>query len=123
MVVDETGAAEVIEFDSEVLARRGPDETGICSTNHFLTEELQGEAWRLGLRRYRSLQAFLRENNGRIDLQGVRQALVDVAPWLVNVQSMVFLPKKRSLYLSVGGKLPAAKQPFVYLDKEVLFGK
>jgi hypothetical protein len=123
MVVDETGAAEVIEFDSEVLARRGPDETGICSTNHFLTKELQGEAWRLGLRRYRSLQEFLRQKRGRIDLDGVREALVDVAPWLVNVQSMVFLPRKRSLYLSVGGKLPAAKQPFVYLDRELLFGK
>ena len=49
--------------------------------------------------------------------------IVDVArPAEMNVQSMIFLPRRRGLHVSKGGALPAAKQPFVHLDKKLLFG-
>jgi hypothetical protein len=125
MVVDATGAAEVVEFDQDVVARRPADQGTVCSTNHFRTEELSGkEKWGVGKNRYASLAEFLEREHGKIDVDLIRKALGDVAtPWLLNVQSMVFLPARRGLYLSKGGALPAAKQPFVHLTREVLLGR
>jgi hypothetical protein len=124
MVVDATGAAEVLEFDQEVVARRPADRGTVCSTNHFRSKELGKEGWRVGEDRYASLQEFLERERGRIDAERIRKALGDVAtPWLLNVQSMIFLPARRALHLSKGGTLPAAKQPFVLLSREVLLGR
>jgi len=125
MVVDATGAAEVIEFDQDVVARRPAAGGTVCSTNHFRTKELAGtEGWRMGEDRYANLEEFLEREHGKIDVDRIRKALGDVAtPWLLNVQSMVFLPARRALHVSKGGALPAAKQPFVHLSREVLFGR
>lgn len=125
MVVDATGAAEVVEFDQDVVARRPAERGTACSTNHFRSKVLSGkEGWRVGEDRYRSLAEFLEREHGKIDVDRIRKALGDVAtPWLLNVQSMVFLPARRALYLSKGGELPAAKQPFVHLTREVLLGR
>ncbi|MHC4819154.1 MAG: C45 family autoproteolytic acyltransferase/hydrolase [Planctomycetota bacterium] len=125
MVVDATGAAEVIEFDQDVVARRPAARGTVCSTNHFRTKELAGtEGWRAGEDRYTSLAEYLEREHGKIDVDGIRKALGDVAtPWLLNVQSMVFLPARRALHLSKGGVLPAARQPFVHLSRDVLFGR
>ncbi|MHC4954138.1 MAG: C45 family autoproteolytic acyltransferase/hydrolase [Planctomycetota bacterium] len=122
-VVDATGASEVIEYDATRMARRPANGGGVCSTNHFRSNVLEGVGWRLGVRRYATLETFLHEQHGKIDYEGVRQALRDTAkPYYLNVQSMIFLPKKRELHISVGGKLPAAAQRFVTLDKKMLFG-
>jgi len=125
MVVDATGAAEVVEFDQDVVARRPGDRGTVCSTNHFRSKELVGkEGWRVGEDRYATLAQFLEREHGKIDVDRIRKALGDVAtPWLLNVQSMVFLPARRALYLSKGGALPAARQPFVHLSREVLLGR
>ncbi|MHC4161392.1 MAG: C45 family autoproteolytic acyltransferase/hydrolase [Planctomycetota bacterium] len=125
MVVDATGAAEVVEFDQDVVARRPADRGTVCSTNHFRSKELTGkEGWRVGEDRYASLVEFLEREHGKIDVDRIRKALGDVAtPWLLNVQSMIFLPARRALYLSKGGALPAATQPFVHLPREVLLGR
>ena len=124
MVVDGTGTAEVIEFDRDTVARRAAEKGCVCSTNHFRTEALADEGFAVGVGRYDTLAEFLERERGRIDVDRIQKALADVAtPWFNNVQSMVFLPARRSLYLSVGGKLPAAKQPFVHLPRDVLFGK
>jgi hypothetical protein len=124
MVVGPDGQAEVIEWDALRVARRPARDGGICSTNHFRTEEMRGAGWTIGADRYRSLERFLAEEHGRIDAAAVQRALGDVAtPWFLNVQSMVFLPGERALSLARGGDLPAAKRPFVLLDRETLFGK
>ena len=79
--------------------------------------------FKMGVRRYGTLERFLKENHGRIDVDGVRDVLKDVAkPWFLNVQSMIFLPARRSMYLAVGDSLPMARQPFVKLSRDVLFG-
>jgi len=130
-VVDATGAAEVLEYDATRLARRPARGGGVCSTNHFRSDELKDVGWRLGMRRYETLDLLLTGGRGlaggrggkRIGYEDVRQALRDTAvPYYLNVQSMIFLPTKRALHLSVGGKLPAAAQRFTKLDRAVLFG-
>jgi len=121
-VVDADGRAEVIEFDATRLARRPASDGCVCSTNYFRSETLRGVGWRLGTGRYETLAGFLEKNHGEIDLAGVRRALRDTAtPFYLNVQSMVFLPRQRSLHLSVGGELPAADQEFVKLGGKLLF--
>jgi hypothetical protein len=124
MVVDATGAAEVIEYDPEQVVRRPGTANCVCSTNFFVSKELRELCVPVGEDRYESLEGFLERERGRIDLEAVQRALADVAePWYLNVQAMVFLPAKRSLHLSVGGTLPAAKQPYVHIPADVLFGK
>lgn len=123
MVVDATGASDVIEFDPEEVVRRPAAHGCNCSTNFFASEELRDRCLPMGKGRYESLEEFLARERGRIDLPLVKQALADVAtPFYLNIQAMVFLPAKREIHLSEGGALPAAKQPYVHLTRDVLFG-
>jgi hypothetical protein len=123
MVVDATGASEVIEFDPEVIVRRPAVHGCNCSTNFFASTELRDQCMPAGRGRYESLEEFLARERGRIDLPLVKKALEDVAtPFFLNVQAMVFLPARQEIHLSVGGALPAAKQPYVHLTRDVLFG-
>jgi hypothetical protein len=123
MVVDATGAAEVLEIDQDRVERRSAREGGVCATNHFRSEPLKDVGWPLGMGRYRSLEGYLRHEWGKIDLDGVKRALEDVAkPWFLNVQAMVFLPARGGIHLAVGPRLPAASQRYVHLRREVLFG-
>lgn len=123
MVVDPTGKAIVVEWDQDLAVARPAANGTLCSTNYFRSEKLHDVGFPIGKGRYASLEEFLERERGHIDLKKVKGALADVArPWYTNVQSMVFLPRRRTLYVSVGGALPAAKQPFVRLDRELLFG-
>ncbi|MFI5403202.1 MAG: C45 family autoproteolytic acyltransferase/hydrolase [Planctomycetota bacterium] len=124
MVVDATGASEVIEFDPEEAVRRPATNGCSCSTNFFASDELRELCIPMGKDRHKSLVAFLEREHGRIDLDLVKRALADVAnPFYLNVQAMVFLPAKQEIYLAAGAELPAAKQPYVHLTRDVLFGK
>jgi len=123
MVVDSTGAAEVLEWDQEVVARRPAEGGCACSTNHFRTEALEGTGWRLGVMRYRRLERFIEDERGSIDIAKIKNALQGVAtPWFLNVQSMIFLPAKRELHLATGDKMPMAAQRWVRIERRVLFG-
>jgi len=124
MVVDATGANEVVEFDTKTVARRPARDGCNCATNFFQTEALREVGMDLGEGRFDKLEAFLARDRGRIDVEAVRKALIEVAdPMLnLNVQSMIFLPGRRTLLLAKGDALPAARQPFVELDRTVLFG-
>jgi isopenicillin-N N-acyltransferase-like protein len=124
MVVDATGAAEAIEFDPEVIVSRPASAGCVCSTNFFVSNDLRDHCMPMGKDRYESLTDFLRRERGEIDLDLVEQALADVAtPFYMNIQAMVFLPRKREIYVAEGGDLPAAKHPYVHLSRETLFGK
>lgn len=124
MVVDATGASEVIEFDPEVAIRRPATAGCHCSTNFFASDDLRDRCMPVGKDRYESLAEFLERERGKIDLDLVKRALADVAtPFYINIQAMVFLPAKQEIYLAEGGALPAAKQPYVHLSRDVLFGK
>ncbi len=122
-VMDASGTSLVVEFDTERALTRPAEEGCVCSTNFFHSRELEGVGWTIGTNRYETLAAFVEARRGSIDLEGVKGVLADVAtPWFLNVQSMVFLPARRAIHLSVGGALPAARQPFALLDQATLFG-
>ncbi|MEM8885536.1 MAG: C45 family peptidase [Planctomycetota bacterium] len=122
-VVDAAGVSEVLEFDADRIARRPADRGAVCSTNFFVSELLRDTKWKVGTRRYETLETFLREKHGRIDVEGVRQALRDTAtPFFLNVQAMIFLPRLRALEVAVGDQLPAAHGRYVRLDRKRLFG-
>lgn len=124
MVVDATGASEVIEFDPEAVVRRPAAHGCACSTNFFASDELRDLCMPMGKERYETLADFLERERGRIDLDLVKRALEDVAtPFYLNIQSMVFLPVQREIHVSEGKDLPAAKQPYVRITREVLFGR
>ncbi|HEX5136286.1 MAG TPA: C45 family peptidase [Planctomycetota bacterium] len=124
MVVDATGASEVIEFDPEVIVRRPATNGCVCSTNFFASDDLRDRCVPWGKGRYQSLADFLDREHGRIDLDLVKKALADVAtPFYLNVQAMVFLPGKLEIHVAEGGELPAAKRPYVRLSRDVLFGE
>jgi len=123
-VVDETGAAEVIEFDPEVVRRRPATAGSVCSTNFFVSSDLRDQCMPMGTGRYEHLVEFLDRERGKIDLDLVKQALADVAtPFFLNIQAMVFLPAKREIHVAESRELPVAKGPYVRLSKELLFGK
>jgi len=122
-VVDATGAAFVIEFNPATVLRRVAEKGAVCSTNLFISDELRDLCIPVGEGRYESLTGFLEQERGEIDLAAVQSALADVAkPWYLNVQAMVFLPARRSIDLAKGDKLPAAKEPYVHLSRDLLFG-
>lgn len=124
MVVDATGASEVLEFDPEAVVRRPAAHGCACSTNFFASDELRDLCMPMGKERYETLADFLERERGRIDLDLVKRALEDVAtPFYLNIQSMVFLPVQREIHVSEGQDLPAAKQPYVRITREVLFGR
>jgi hypothetical protein len=124
MVVDATGASEVIEYDPEVAVRRSAAEGCLCSTNFFASDELREKCLPMGKERYETLTDFLARERGKIDLDGVKGALKDVAtPFFLNVQAMIFLPRRLEIHLAAGPDLPAAKAPYFRLPKDVLFGK
>ncbi len=124
MVVDATGASEVVEFDPEVAVRRPATNGCVCSTNFFASKDLRDMCLPMGKDRYENLAEFLEREHGKIDLDLVQRALADVAtPFYLNVQAMVFLPRRQEIHVAEGGDLPAAKQPYVHLTRDVLFGK
>jgi hypothetical protein len=124
MVVDATGAADAIEYDPESVVRRQAEAGCLSSTNFYVSDEMRDRCLPMGKERYETLAAFLARERGHIDLDLVKRALADVAtPFYMNVQAMVFLPARGEIHLSEGGDLPAAKQPYVRLTRDVLFGK
>ncbi len=124
MVVDTTGAAVVVEWDQQKVGTRPGTGDGLCSTNFFRSAPLKGTGAPFGLGRYNTLEKFLQERKGKIDRESIQSVLGDVAnPWWTNVQSMVFVPRKRELWLATRRALPVSKGPYAKLSAESLFGK
>ena len=123
MTMDATGASAVIEWDAGKVAVRRPDNGGLCSTNYFRSDVLKDVGTPLGLNRYDDLSEFLSRRHGRIGIDEVKAVLRKVArPWYVNVQAMIFLPRRKTMHVAVAERLPAASQPYVELDAATLFG-
>jgi len=124
MVVDGTGAAGLFETTPAGVERRRPEGGALFATNHFLG----------GLRRpvrlhpislssharCRRLGDRAKKAGGRMRLGEVIRALRSVAPPIVNLQAMVFLPEEREILLSMGS-VPAARGWFERLPRSLLF--
>lgn len=108
MVVDATGKCGVFELDHDQCKVREPEEGAIIATNH----------WRLDppnesqvCPRWFRLNQLEKAWKGKIGMTEAKKLLQAVPQGELTLQSMLFLPKERELYLA-SGELPATKGKF-----------
>jgi hypothetical protein len=100
MVMDASGARAVVEITPEkVVVRTADESTALISTNHQRGTEADSSG-RCG--RYDFLHDAAEENFGEIDVAGVEALLAGSAQGKLTMQSMVFEPANRVVYLSTG---------------------
>jgi hypothetical protein len=112
MVMDATGDRAVIEITpTAVTVRRALETEPLVSTNHQrgIDCDSMGRCWR-----YDQLHKSGEEEFGRIDLKQLEEMLAQVSPGKETLQSMVFEPSNRVIYLSTGAG--AATGTFYRLD-------
>jgi predicted choloylglycine hydrolase len=118
MVLDAKGRAALIEITADLVSVRHPTDGKLYATNHHRSAPL---AQKTSCWRYQLLDKRLSAPDARLGLKKLTVLLDDVDLKDLNLQAMVFLPRKRALHLSVG-RIPAAKGPYIELSREALFG-
>jgi predicted choloylglycine hydrolase len=112
MLMDASGARAVVELTpASVQVRRGKDDAALISTNHQRGEEADAPG---RCRRYDYLNEQSKQNFGRLDVSGVESMLAGASQGKMTLQSMVFEPSNRVIYLSTGKS--AATGEFHRLD-------
>jgi isopenicillin-N N-acyltransferase-like protein len=108
MVVDASGKCGTFELDHAQCKVRSPEDGSIIATNH----------WRLDppnesqvCPRWFRLTQLEKAWHGKIGMNEARKMLQSVPQGDMTMQSMLFLPKDKELYLAVG-ELPATKGKF-----------
>jgi predicted choloylglycine hydrolase len=111
-MVDAEGGAKVVELASGHFETREPEDDVLTCTNRFYAGAHAGEKpdWRMRL-----LKHVAKNERGSLDVPAMRRALKMVYLFLVNLQSMVFLPEERVAHISFGD-IPAAKGEFKRVD-------
>lgn len=111
MIVDATGDRAVAEISPDGVTIREPDAGALVSTNHRRGADnaTPGRCARYDCLRTESSREF-----GRIGVAEVEAMLADVSEQDETLQSMVFEPQNRVLYLSTGKD--AAHRPFQRID-------
>ena len=105
MLMDATGDRAVLEITPhEVTVRRAADTEALISTNH--QRGADGESGRR-CRRYDYLRAASAAEFANVSRNLVQAMLGAVAQGNMTLQSMVFEPQNRVLYLAVGKNAPA----------------
>ncbi len=111
MLADAYGNARVAELTPTTIGLRRPDHHLLFATNHFRSPPL----WQnIDCSRYRTMQSFALSHYGRLDVPAMQRLLLQVARLDRTLQSMVFIPETRELYIAMG-ILPAAAGSFVHL--------
>ncbi len=111
MLIDAKGGRAVAEIrPEEVIVRRAPADKPLIATNHHRGLDLATPG---RCRRYDALTRLAGANWGKIDVAGVERML-NAASALLTIQSMVFEPTTRRIYLAAGKK--AAAGPFYEID-------
>jgi predicted choloylglycine hydrolase len=107
MLMDAAGNRAVVELTPEkIVARRGKDGAALISTNHQRGED-QDEP---GLcRRYDRLHDEAAQQFGRIDADVIEGMLSEVSQGNMTMQSMVFEPANRVIWLSTGARAAHGK--------------
>lgn len=117
MLMDASGDRAVVELSpDEVVVRRADEQAALISTNHHRGTDCDTTG---RCRRYDFLHEAARARYGHIDLTTLEHMLAGVSQERLTLQSMVFEPANRVLYLSTG--LGAAKGPFYRLDLKPYF--
>jgi predicted choloylglycine hydrolase len=116
MLMDADGHRAVVEITpTSVAVRRGEDGAALISTNHQRDQDYDTPG---RCPRYDALHDLSKENFGQIDLKGVEKMLYATAADMT-LQSMVFEPANRVIYLSAG--TAAASKPYAKLDLKPYF--
>jgi hypothetical protein len=114
-VCDAGGRAAVYEVGPGRLDRRDLAADPLLATNHLASCRVLPDGTPMSVSshgRYRLLRGMRGSIRRRASLGEVRRALRRVAvPW-INLQSMIFDPARRELWLSMG-RVPAARGTFV----------
>jgi predicted choloylglycine hydrolase len=117
MLMDAAGDRAVIEITPEaVTVRRARSNEALISTNHHRGVDLNAPG---RCRRFDYLHDTSAKDFGHIDRQHVQGMLGQVAQGKMTLQSMVFEPSNRVLYLAVGAQ--ATSQPYHRLDLKTYF--
>jgi isopenicillin-N N-acyltransferase-like protein len=112
MLMDATGDRAVVEITPEhVNVRRSDNEHALISTNHQRDQDVQtrGLCWR-----YDALHDMSESEFGSIDEKSIGKMLAKTAQGNMTLQSMIFEPKTRVMYLATGADAPMRK--FYRLD-------
>ena len=120
MLMDASGDRAVVEITPDaVTVRRTSDTEPLVSTNHHRGTDCDstGRCWR-----YDYLHATGEKDFGRIGLRQLESMLAHSSPGEETLQSMVFEPANRVIYLSTGANA-AKKGHFSRLDLKPYFSK
>lgn len=118
MLMDAAGDRAVVEITpGKITVRRAPDTAALISTNHQRGQEpdLAGRCERFDFLHDASKARF-----GRIDHRGVEKMLARVAQGRDTLQSMIFEPGNRLMYLSVGAAAHTKEYHRLDLRKQLL---
>jgi hypothetical protein len=96
--------------------RRAPAAAALISTNHQRADDLTSTG---RCNRYDCLLAESAARAGKVDVKALQGMLADASQGKMTLQSMVFEPSKRVIYLSTGKD--AARKRFYRLDLGKLF--
>lgn len=119
MVMDAAGGRAVLEITpASVHVRRAPGDAALVSTNHQRGDDCDSTG---RCRRFDSIVKRSGERRGTIDVKTIEAMLADASQGKMTLQSMVFEPANRVVYLSAGAN--AAKGTFYRLDLNKYFGK
>jgi isopenicillin-N N-acyltransferase like protein len=104
MLMDATGDRAVAEITPDaVTVRRAPDTAPLISTNHQRGTDCdtEGRCWRFDYLHEHGNAQF-----GKIGVPQLKDMLVHVSPGRPTLQSMIFEPANRVIYLSTGASAP-----------------
>jgi isopenicillin-N N-acyltransferase like protein len=117
MLMDASGGRAVVELTPEsVFVRRGEQDQALISTNDHRGEDTTSTGQ---CRRYDTLRAMSQQGFGRINVSRIETMLERVAQGERTMQSMVFEPENRVMYLATG--LNAPRETFHRLDLNEYF--
>jgi predicted choloylglycine hydrolase len=104
MLMDAAGKRAVIELTPEaVTVRHGADDAALISTNHQRGQDTESPG---RCERYDYLHATSAEEFGKIGVEQIEHMLAGAMQGKWSIQSMVFEPSNRVIYLATGTKAP-----------------
>ncbi|MBI5359716.1 MAG: hypothetical protein HZA48_03945 [Planctomycetes bacterium] len=111
-IADAGGNSAVIEFTQNQVAVRRPEKGLLYCTNWFVSGEMRVSK---GDDRYETMRNLAEQAYGNIGVAETMNILKAVPMSMINLQSMVILPKGKILYLAAGS-IPATKCEYVKID-------
>jgi predicted choloylglycine hydrolase len=119
MLMDAAGDRAVVEImPAKITVRRASEDQPLISTNHHRGEDLSKSG---RCRRYDYLWAQSLKDFGKIEPKSIESMLEKVAQGNMTLQSMVFEPSTRVMYLAVGAH--ATKNEYQKIELKNYFAK